>query len=279
MDSDRQSVRRELTRALKDAFLGASMGDYSMSAQQRRQQALVRMLETNQAPVQWVAIKELGEIGDLAAADAIMPFTISPNPDLQQAAKKAYRQIQDREGAASRAGAPLPPPPVVPTRKAAAGAMPPPPPPPPAGSVVEAHMGRSRETRLTKGQDLPVPLTETQLRQAGPQAEQAQAASSAPVVLAQMGRSRDTRLTKGQDLPVPLTETQLGQLKPHAEPSALSTGAAQAELPVPAGMPEPVGVMPEMAAMSSALPEMPARADIPGSVVDYSVLGIPMGQR
>jgi hypothetical protein len=229
MDNDRQSVRREITRVLKDAFLGASMGDYSMSAQQRRQQALMRMLETNQAPVQWVAIKELGEIGDLAAADAIMPFTISPNPDLQQAAKKAYRQIQDREGAASRAAAP----PVVPTRKAAGGAMAPPPPPP--------------------------------------------SPPSAPLVEAHMGRGRGTRLTKGQDLPVPLTETQLGQLRPHAEPAALSTGAAQSELPVPAGMPEPVGAMPEMAAISSALPEVPARADIPGSVVDYSVLGIPMG--
>lgn len=239
MDNDRQSAGREMVQILKDAFLGAAMGDYTMTAQQRRQEALLRMLLTNQEPVQWVAIKELGQIGDLAAADAVMPFTTSPNRDLQDAARTAYRQIQEREGARAQAATPPPPPP--PTRKAAA-----PPAPPPAPAVAA-----------------PKPQPKV---------------PAAPVVEAHMGRSRDTRMTKGQDLPVPPTETQLGQMKPQAEIAPLSMGALLSELPVPAGIPEPVSAMPEMEPASATLPEVPAMAEIPGGVVNYSVLGIPMGR-
>lgn len=265
MGTGRQPTGREMVQILKDAFVDASMSNQSTTPQQRRQQALLRMLQTGDAPVQWVAIKELGQIGDLAAADAIMPFTSSPNRELEGAAKAAYRQIQDREVTALRPTAPPPPP--------ATRATTPPPPPPPA-AVVTAQMGRSRDTRMTKGQDLPVPPTEMELGAMGAQAETAQVLATTPVVIAQMGRSRDTRMTKGQDLPVPLTETQLGKLKPQAELAALSLGAALGDLPVPAGIPEPVSAMAAPAPPSLLQPDIPEPAAVFGSVIDYSVLGI-----
>lgn len=136
MDTDRQDAVRETVQILRDVFLGGGANASPSTPRQRRQEALLRMLQTDQEPVQWVAIKELGQIGDERAADALLPFTSSPNRDVQEVAKDAYRRIQQRRQAAA---APPPPssPPRSPQPQVPAPVVPPPPPPrPPAQAGV-----------------------------------------------------------------------------------------------------------------------------------------------
>lgn len=90
-----------------------------------------------------------------------------------------------------------------------------------------------------------------------------------------MGRSRDTRMTKGQDLPVPPTEAQLGESSGNAPTALAGMGLALGALPALASMAEELPAVPAMAPPSTSAPDLPAMADLPGSVVDYSALGIP----
>ncbi|MEN6644389.1 MAG: HEAT repeat domain-containing protein [Armatimonadia bacterium] len=83
----------------------------SLPLSQRRQQSLLRMLKSGDEPVQWIAIKELGQIGGPEAAGELMPFMTSPNEDLRAAARDSLAQIEKRAGMAQQQ-APTPPPPL-----------------------------------------------------------------------------------------------------------------------------------------------------------------------
>ncbi|MEN6301092.1 MAG: HEAT repeat domain-containing protein, partial [Armatimonadia bacterium] len=83
----------------------------SLPLSQRRQQSLLRMLKSGDEPVQWIAIKELGQIGGPEAAGELMPFMTSPNEDLRAAARDSLAQIEKRAGMAQQQVTPPPPPP------------------------------------------------------------------------------------------------------------------------------------------------------------------------
>ncbi|MHB8995433.1 MAG: HEAT repeat domain-containing protein [Armatimonadota bacterium] len=270
----RQELLRAVFGIVRDELQGGSSALGGVSGPHaKRQQALLRMLQSDQPPVQWVAMKELGQIGDMAAAEAMMPFTTHPNRDLSDTARTAVRQIQERE---LRSPVAAPPPPPVRQQSANSPLRPvPPPPPPPSGGVVEAHMGRERGQRLTKGFDLPIPPTEMELgRRQGATAETAAAAPGAAVVEAHMGRDRGQRLTKGFDLPTPPTETQRGQMDQQARLSMAPAEAGVAGLPAPATIPEPMLAMPAMAALQLEEPEIPAMASMADADRDHPFPGM-----
>ncbi|MGE5532590.1 MAG: HEAT repeat domain-containing protein [Bacteroidota bacterium] len=260
--------RQELLRAVFGIVREELQGGFPVrggggSPRERRQEALLRMLQSDQQPVQWIAMKELGQIGDEAAAEAMMPFATHPNKDLSDTARTAIRQIQERELRSPVAAAPPPPPPPPPPVRPEGANSPlspiPPPPPPVRGVVVEAHMGRERGQRLTKGFDLPTPPTEMELRRGqGATPEKAAVAPGEAVVEAHMGRDRGQRLTKGQDLPVPPTETELQEIDMQARPTAAFAETGTVGLPPLAPMPEPIVAMPDMASQQLEQPAIPS---------------------
>jgi hypothetical protein len=274
----RQELLSAVFGIVRDELQGGSSALGGVSGpREKRQQALLRMLQSDQPPVQWVAMKELGQIGDMAAAEAMMPFTTHPNRDISETARTAVRQIQERE-LHSPVAAPPPPPPPPPVRPQSSNSplRPVPPPPPPAsGGVVEAHMGRDRGQRLTKGFDLPVPPTEMELgRRQGATAETAAVAPGAAVVEAHMGRDRGQRLTKGFDLPTPPTETQLGHMDEQSRGSVGMAETGTVGLPAPATMPEPMLVAAAMAPLQREQPEIPAMAPMADADRDHPFPGM-----
>lgn len=242
MTNFRQELLRDVVNMVRDELQGYGRQPAGLTPQQRRQQALLRMLQVGDDPIKWIAVKELAQVGDLEAAAALMPLTTSPNADLARAAKDAYQAIQQRHGAA-RQSVPPPPPPVGPR-------VAPPPPPPPSA------IGASPRA-------VPPPPPPP---------------GAPPIVEAHLGRNRDQRMTKGQDLPVPKTETQLGLDRGNAPSVLAGMGLAAGELPSPATMPEAMATIPAPAPLNTEEPERPAMAELPGSVVDYSALGIPLRQ-
>lgn len=237
----RQEILRAVFGIVRDELQGGSRALGGVSGPHaKRQQALLRMLQSDQPPVQWVAMKELGQIGDLAAAEAMMPFTTHPNRDLSDTARMAVRQIQERE-LRSPVAAP-PPPPSVRSQSANSPLRPVPPPPPASGAVVEAHMGRDRGQRLTKGQDLPVPPTEMELRRGA-------SGASAP-------------------------QSELQEMDEQARPPASFAETGTVGLPAPAAIAEPMLSVPNMAAMQLEQPEIPAMASMADADRDHPFPGM-----
>lgn len=115
MRKDLEPSVGDLLKYVAGEIKAAAAGEMSptIPPQQRRQQALVRMLRSGDEPVQWIAIKELGQIGDAEVAGELMPFMTSPNDDLRSAARDALAQIENRTGVGERV--PLPPAPLPPT--------------------------------------------------------------------------------------------------------------------------------------------------------------------
>lgn len=62
-----------------------------------RQGQLLKMLDSDDVPTQWIALKELARIGDAEAAGAVYGLTKSADGDLVAAARIAYRQIRERQ--------------------------------------------------------------------------------------------------------------------------------------------------------------------------------------
>lgn len=235
MDPNKQELLRQVVSLVRDDLQGGGLPPSgAVTQQQRRQQALVKMLQTGDDPIKWIAAKELGQIGDLQAAQALEPLTLSANRDVSVGARDAIRRIVERQTRSAP-----PPPPVGPR-----AALPPPPPRPDAPRRAVPPP--------------PPPM-----------------AVDAPLVEAHMGRSRDDRMTKGQDLPVPPTEARLGEMHGEAPTALAGMGLALGALPALAAMADTLPEVPAMAPPSTEAPDLPTRADVPGSVVDYSALGIP----
>jgi hypothetical protein len=220
---------------------------------------LLRMLQSDQQPVQWIAMKELGQIGDEAAAEAMMPFATHPNKDLSDTARTAIRQIQERVLRSPVAVAPPPPPPPPPPPiRPGSDNVPqrplPPPPPPRAPTEVELRQ------RAEAGSEKAATAVKT--------------ATGGSVVEAHMGRDRGQRLTKGQDLPVPPTETELREVDEQARPTSAFAETGTVGLPPLAPIPEPIGAMPERASQQLEQPAIPTPAPMAEADRDHPFPGM-----
>lgn len=66
-------------------------------ARLNRQGQLLKMLDSEDVPTQWIALKELAKVGDDDAAGVIYRFAKDGNAEIREAARIAYRQILERQ--------------------------------------------------------------------------------------------------------------------------------------------------------------------------------------
>jgi len=211
----------------------------SLSPQQRRQMSLLRMLKSGDEPVQWIAIKELGQIGSAEMAGELMPFMTSPNEDLRAAARDALAQIEKRAGMSQQQVTPPPPPPPPPTAPLPPTPMVRPRARPGTGAPrVRAEMPAAveteREVRARRSDS-----TKSQERRA----QEVQPSGAAPVV-APPAAPEEQRTAGDKLLP-------------------LLIGREQSMLPPMAEASQTLASVPGMAEMETSMPTIPDVAELP----------------
>lgn len=209
----------------------------SLSPQQRRQMSLLRMLKSGDEPVQWIAIKELGQIGGPETAGELVPFMTSPNEDLRAAARDALAQVEKRAGMSQQQIAPpsplqpappLPGTPVVrPRARPGTGA-------PRVRAEMPTAVETEREVRARRSD-----ATQSQERRA----QELPPPGAAPVV-APPPAPEEPRTAGDKLLPMLIGREQ-SMLPPMAEASQTLAG------------------VPGMAEMETSMPVMPDKAELP----------------
>ena len=203
MSEDRQQqLRRQAASIFRQALQGGPAEVFSgVSAAARAagpgrsfdESSFLKMLQQNDIPTQWMAIRGLAEVGTPAALEPLLPFAGDMNKDLREAATEAIRRIQERAGglpehtldrmdsqgtvSVARQAPPLsppPPPPPLPPRTARSQpppppmqkpAAPPPPPPPQKPKQPAAKPTAPPPAKPTKQPKPPKPQTSAQKKQ------------------------------------------------------------------------------------------------------------------